>query len=284
MPKSKYYNLLGLSPTASDKEVKKQYRTLAMKYHPDRNPDPNAHELFILLTEAYSVILNKETPVYSKPTSKGTSSTEQKEKEHEERMRTARKRYAEQALRQKEENQNYYRQLTAGYKWKTLKIIAFTGVLLSFMLVFDLFLPHHFKKDEVTHYKLNIARGPSGQQLSIVKTANGDHYWISRMTYSLYAKTRSVYIESSWIFHNPIRIISRDKIRPKYFDIHFTFYNATGLLIFFFLIPIFTIWYKRMKIGFTFLFYTSYYGVSLLLLIFLITGNRWAHIITLGYF
>ena len=42
-----YYDILGLSKSASDSEIKSSYRKLAMKYHPDRNPDdPQADNKF----------------------------------------------------------------------------------------------------------------------------------------------------------------------------------------------------------------------------------------------
>lgn len=56
-----YYDILGVDEDASAKEIKKAYRDLARKYHPDRNPDkPNAEERFKEVQEAYSVLSDKE--------------------------------------------------------------------------------------------------------------------------------------------------------------------------------------------------------------------------------
>ncbi len=60
MPKRDYYEILGISRDATEQEIKKAYRQMALKYHPDRNPSKEAEELFKEATEAYSVLIDKE--------------------------------------------------------------------------------------------------------------------------------------------------------------------------------------------------------------------------------
>jgi len=59
--KRDYYEILGVSRTATDQEIKSAYRKLAMQYHPDRNPDnPEAEEQFKECSEAYAVLADAE--------------------------------------------------------------------------------------------------------------------------------------------------------------------------------------------------------------------------------
>lgn len=61
MAKRDYYEILGIDKKASDAEVKKAYRMMALKYHPDKNPDnAEAEEKFKEAAEAYETLSNSE--------------------------------------------------------------------------------------------------------------------------------------------------------------------------------------------------------------------------------
>ncbi|KAJ7391403.1 DnaJ sub B member 5 [Desmophyllum pertusum] len=55
-----FYKILGVLKTAKDDEIKKAYRKLALKWHPDKNKSPGAEEKFKEISEAYDVLSDKE--------------------------------------------------------------------------------------------------------------------------------------------------------------------------------------------------------------------------------
>ena len=58
--KRDYYEVLGVSKSASEEEIKKAYKKMALKFHPDRNKEPDAEAKFKEVNEAYSILSDKE--------------------------------------------------------------------------------------------------------------------------------------------------------------------------------------------------------------------------------
>uniref|UniRef100_A0A8C1LBS6 DnaJ homolog subfamily B member 9 n=2 Tax=Cyprinus carpio TaxID=7962 RepID=A0A8C1LBS6_CYPCA len=57
---SDYYSVLGVSHSASSREIKKAFHKLALKHHPDRNQSPNAQQTFTHIARDYEVLFDRE--------------------------------------------------------------------------------------------------------------------------------------------------------------------------------------------------------------------------------
>jgi curved DNA-binding protein CbpA len=287
--KSRYYKILGLPENASLSDVRKQYRKLVMQYHPDRNKSPNAEERFIEIKEAYEILTGKKEPPrhYSgtrQPQKQAGNASEQaKANEAAKRAKEAELRFKEQKMREFIENELYFRKLTQGYRWKMMKVSAIVGIILAIVLSLDLFLPRHYQKDRVVAFNANTAFGIGGKRVSLISTQKNGKFWIEHFNSSLYYGDHRIEIESSWLMHNPIRILKQDKVRMFGFPINFNIFRVSFLLIPLFLLPAFTIRYKRRKISFTVLYHFCFYGVNGIMLFVIASGDRWAHLLTFGF-
>lgn len=58
---SNYYQVLGIPPTASEDEVKRSFKKLAVKYHPDKTDNKDHHQLFIKINEAYETLKSPDS-------------------------------------------------------------------------------------------------------------------------------------------------------------------------------------------------------------------------------
>ena len=284
MQLSRYYRKLGLAPGASEAEVRKHYRKLAMQYHPDKNPTVAAARKFIDITEAYEILTGKRAATTSPVRkSRSTFKKSQEDVSNEERMKEAKQRYYEQVAKEHIENEKYYANLTRGPKWMTMRVSAIVGVICAFLLLIDLFLPNHYEEDVVTHYALNAGFGGNNEQLTAIKTKKDASYWVSKVNYNLYGRHPRIVVQRTWIFHEPVHIIARGKLRDHFFNAHYTIYSNQLVVSLVFLIPLFTLFYKRRNVSFTVLYHLSYYGVNAVIIWFLLTNDHWLHLLTAGF-
>lgn len=275
----RYYDILGLPENATKDQVKRAYRKLVMRYHPDRNPTPQGQVRFLLIQEAYDAIssgklpthINKETPF------------EKRKREEEQRIKKAKARYQQQRAQEQFQEHKYFKQLTTGKQWLIFKTLSYACAAVSFLLLLEYFLPHHFAKDTIRGYSMDAYGGLKNTSVILIELMDQGKFWIENTGLKSPFDYHTCYVEQTWIFHQPINLHHpQNGINYFIYPIDFTVYAIFPLSAIAFLIPIFTVYYKRKNANFSILYHTSYYVIFVLLVLFLATHDRWLHLITAG--
>lgn len=163
-----YYSILRVSRSADIQTIKRSYRLLVQKYHPDINPDPKAAELIREINEAYDVLsdsLKKReydfrfiNPTYQAPVSQQAP------------HRDARYRKPYRPVKR----ENHQLELIKSYVHLTEKV-SWAGCFICFFLLVDFCLPHRVVKDTVRglytsglgRTSSHVVKSESGQQIKI---------------------------------------------------------------------------------------------------------------------
>lgn len=112
---SRYYKILGVSPNASEAEIKKAYRKKARLFHPDVSEQPNAEEKFVEVNEAYEYLLKRKAGKVYSETRHSYQKTQQRQKTYAEwkakdsEKARARARHHAKMKYQTFKNTNYYK-------------------------------------------------------------------------------------------------------------------------------------------------------------------------------
>ncbi len=162
MSLDRFYRTLGLSPNATLIEVKRAYRNLAKRYHPDKNPSRDAHERFLKITEAYEVICGhrsvpqsqkKSKPTYKKADQKNqtTKTPEQEQVERAIRFKIYQERKAKiEYLKQLKR----YQPLRSGMQSKLFNTIVISSFIALMIVTLDYYLPSRLSKHRVDYWLL----------------------------------------------------------------------------------------------------------------------------------
>ncbi len=251
-------------PTTDKAKIKKAYRKLAFKYHPDVNSSEQAHQKFIELTEAYEICLGEK----SLKTSTTTQTKKTPQQEYEERMRRAREFYKQSKIKEERENQAYFKHLTSGVNWKYLKILSIVCFLFVVVFVLDVFLPTYDESGLVQRYKYESS--------SFIVEIDGDDYKIDEngLNFLNYQLSDNVVLKKSTIFKDVKQIKFIDKNNLTYvYNVSNSIYNYWCLIVIVFMLPLFTIIYKKNTSLFTVVYLLSAYAVPIGLIIVILTRS-----------
>jgi hypothetical protein len=134
----KYFQVLGINPTDNTAAIKKAYRKMAFRYHPDKNASADAHQKFIQITEAYEVLTGQRRPpkqAVQEPRAKPRT----EEEIFAEKVSFAKERYRRQQEEEARKDAMYFRAITSGWKWRWFKFGAWYSAIMSFCLTVDYF-------------------------------------------------------------------------------------------------------------------------------------------------
>lgn len=285
MTRAECFRLLNLPADSTDAEIRKQYKKLALRLHPDVNPDPMAHEVFIKLGKAVEILLNpdfKESAVDEKRASRRTSSNES-EDERLERMRVAKMRYEQQQKQQAMDNNRYFISLTSGMRWSIYKYIMRLSLVLALALSTELFLPLHYENDVLIGCSKSLNNGIIKSNITSIELEKRGRYYVQNNMYAWKYTYPEVIIETTWFLHTPIKMISSDDFYRYRTAFDFHVGSIRYGLIILFLVPLYPYLRRRKTLSFVFLYHLSFWGVGTVMVYVLLSQGRILHLLTLGF-
>jgi hypothetical protein len=273
------YKLFGLSPGASEEEIRKRYRELVKKFHPDVNKDANAEKKFIEIQAAYEELMRE--PEAQLGINHPTESTFQEEytsyREHARQQFQARKK------KEAEELEKLYVRLQTGPIHLLHRCIALLSLIVLLTLCLDLILPNQRVSAVIISYSTDVYHSMNGNLVSLAKTNQGESFFLNAFSNRFFDTNPFIEIKKTAIFHQSVSVLSHSKESLQEIPIHFSFYWAQFLLFPFFLIPIAFLIYRKKDAFFIMGSYFTRYASGILLLYFLIGEDRWYHLLTLGF-
>ena len=271
---NKYYKILGL-PNQSDKKlVKRAYRRLAMKYHPDKNDDRKANEKFILINEAYAKIMDESAHQNSWNTYQNKKA-KAKEEELKKRMQWAKK-YAQYKKDQEERiaEITYHKIQHSALGW-IYPLISWVCIGFAFLLFLDFMVMN--TKDLDVDFDRSYVDMATEKDVLLFKDRESEEYIgefavhiddVKRLEFSKKVKYKC---QLTPIFNELVTLtFYHQDENIKIFN-HYSVYRAAYIILFFLLTPVITLISKGPNFLHVFCVYFVSGFASLTLLSFVIS-------------
>ena len=271
---NKYYKILGL-PNQSDKKlVKRAYRRLAMKYHPDKNDDRKANEKFILINEAYAKIMDESAHQNSWNTYQNKKA-KAKEEELKKRMQWAKK-YAQYKKDQEERiaEITYNKIQHSALGW-IYPLISWVCIGFAFLLFLDFMVMN--TKDLDVDFDRSYVDMATEKDVLLFKDRESEEYIgefavhiddVKRLEFSKKVKYKC---QLTPIFNELVTLtFYHQDENIKIFN-HYSVYRAAYIILFFLLTPVITLITKGPNFLHVFCVYFVSGFASLTLLSFVIS-------------
>ena len=270
----KYYKILGL-PNQSDKKlVKRAYRRLAMKYHPDKNDDRKANEKFILINEAYAKIMDESAHQNTWNTYRNEKA-KAKEEELKKRMQWAKK-YAQYKKDQEERiaEITYNKIQHSALGW-IYPLISWVCIGFAFLLFLDFMVMN--TKDLDVDFDRSYVDMATEKDVLLFKDRESEEYIgefavhiddVKRLEFSKKVKYKC---QLTPIFNELVTLtFYHQDENIKIFN-HYSVYRAAYIFLFFLLTPVITLISKGPNFLHVFCVYFVSGFASLTLLSFVIS-------------
>jgi hypothetical protein len=275
--RKRYLELFDLPEDASSEEIKKRYKLLAKKYHPDKNKSNNATELFQLINEGYTYLQNSESQNIFQYESKNVK----EEEIRMDRIRKAKERLREQQLKEELKIKEKYSKITSGIRWKIFSVLSYLCLITGIILLIEPILPIRYEEAIISSYSENF-NGLVNDEVTLFETEEGQKIFIeSDLKNKLYSND-TVFLKTSKIFHNPTQIVHQNKGEISIFNVDFSITTFFPFVSFFLFLPYYIKRKKNLSISYILAFNFGLYFVESISLITLISNNRWFHLLTFG--
>ena len=271
---NKYYKILGL-PNQSDKKlVKRAYRRLAMKYHPDKNDDRKANEKFILINEAYAKIMDESTHQNTWNTYQNKKE-KAKEEELKKRMQWAKK-YAQYKKDQEERiaEITYNKIQHSALGW-IYPLISWVCIGFAFLLFLDFMVMN--TKDLDVDFDRSYVDMATEKDVLLFKDKESDEFIgefavhlddVKRLEFSKKVKYKC---QLTPIFNELVTLTFYHQDENNKIFNHYSVYRAAYIFLFFLLTPVITLISKGPNFLHVFCVYFVSGFASLTLLSFVIS-------------